>query len=97
MLVQERLDQRIDRRLDRIQFLLEEGNQTQRESNEKVVEELEQLHSKVDKVQDTVTYIKRKITMVTPWRLAFLLILAILLWIWSLFAFDFVDKSSLST
>ena len=54
-----RLDQRIDRRLDRIQFLLEEGNLTQKESNEKVVEELENLHSKVDKVQDTVTHIKK--------------------------------------
>ncbi len=97
MLVDERLDQRIDRRLDRIQFLLEEGNQTQRESNEKVVEELEHLHSKVDKVQDTVTYIKKKITRVTPWRLAFLLILAILLWTFGLFHFYFADRSSSST
>ena len=62
MLVAEGLDHRIDRRLDRIQFLLEEGNQTVKESNEKVVEELEHLHYKVDKVQDTVIYIKKKIT-----------------------------------
>ena len=97
MLVQEGLDHRIDRRLDRIQFLLEEGNQNVKESNEKVVEELEQLHYKVDKVQDTVIYIKKNITSVTPWRLAILLIIAILLWTWLLFAFDFVNMNSQGT
>ena len=97
MLVQEGLDHRIDRRLDRIQFLLEEGNQNLKDSNEKVVEELEQLHYKVDKVQDTVIYIKKNITSVTPWRLAILLIIAILLWTWLLFAFDFVNMNSQGT
>ena len=97
MLVQEGLDHRIDRRLDRIQFLLEEGNQNVKDSNEKVVEELEQLHYKVDKVQDTVIYIKKNITSVTPWRLAILLIIAILLWTWLLFAFDFVNMNSQGT
>lgn len=97
MLVAEGLDHRIDRRLDRIQFLLEEGNQTVKESNEKVVEELEHLHYKVDKVQDTVIYIKKKITTVTPWRLAVLLLIAIILWTWLLFSFDFVNMNSKGT
>lgn len=95
--MQERLDQRIDRRLDRIQFLLEEGNQNLKESNEKVVEELEQLHFKVDRVQDTVTYIKKNITTVTPYRLACLLILAIVMWTWSLYFFEVVKTSSSGT
>jgi len=68
-----------------------------KESNEKVVEELEHLHYKVDKVQDTVVYIKKKITTVTPWRLAVLLLIAIILWTWLLFSFDFVNMNSKGT
>lgn len=84
------LDTRIDKRLDRIQFLLEEGHQKVIDSNIKVFEELNTIHDKVDKVQDTVTYIKKKVTTMTPWRLGFLLILALMLWTWFLFFFHFV-------
>jgi hypothetical protein len=91
---QKQLDSsRIDRRLEKIQILLEKGQQKVLDSHIKVFEELHTINDKVDKVQDTVTYIKKKITTITPWRLGFLLILAIILWTWFLFFFHFVNLS----
>ena len=87
---QSQIDSRLDRRLERIQILLEEGQQQVLDSNTKMFEELNTINDKVDKVQDTVTYIKKKVTTMTPWRLGFLLILAIMLWTWFLFFFHFV-------
>ena len=87
------MDNRIDKRLEKIQLLLEEGHQKVLDSNIKVFEELNTINHKVDRVQDTVTYIKKKVTTITPWRLGFLLVLAIILWTLFLFHFHFVNLS----
>ena len=65
----------LDKRLNRIVNLLEEGNANVLESNEELNEKIGHLHEKVDKVQDTVAYIKKKLSTFTPFRLAFTLLL----------------------
>ena len=80
----------LDKRLQTIQTLLEEGNQNIKDSRLELSEQVEQLHHKVDKVQDTVTYIKKKMTRITPIRLGILLVLVFALWIWSLYWFGAV-------
>ena len=80
----------LDKRLQRIQTLLEEGNQNIKDSRLELSEEIGQLHVKVDRVQDTVTYIKKKMTRMTPTRLGILLVLIFALWIWSLYWFGAV-------
>ena len=77
----------LDKRLQTIQNLLEEGNRNINDSRLELSEEIGQLHQKVDKVQDTVTYIKKKMTRITPTRLGILLVLVFSLWIWSLYWF----------
>ena len=84
---------RVDKRLQKIQTLLEEGNQNLNDSRIEINEKIGHLHEKVDKVQDTVTYIKKKMTRLTPTRLGFLLILILALWIWSLYWFGVVKTS----
>ena len=64
----------LDKRLQTIQSLLEEGNQNIKDSRLELNEKVEHLHQKVDKVQDTVTYIKKKMTRITPIRLGILLV-----------------------
>lgn len=86
---------RLDMRLQTIQTLLEEGNQNIKDSRLELNEKVEHLHQKVDKVQDTVTYIKKKMTRITPIRLGILLVLVFALWIWSLYWFGAVRLSSL--
>ena len=83
----------LDKRLQTIQTLLEEGNQNIRDSRLELSEKVEHLHQKVDRVQDTVTYIKKKMTRITPIRLGFLLVLVFALWIWSLYWFGAVKMS----
>lgn len=77
----ETLSQRLDLRLDRIQTLLEEGNQHAKDSRLEMQEELGHLHNKVDQVQDTVAYIKKNLSTLTPYRLAGLLLCMFILWI----------------
>ena len=84
---------RVDKRLQKIQTLLEEGNQNLNDSRIELNEKIGHLHEKVDKVQDTVTYIKKKMTRLTPTRLGFLLVLILALWIWSLYWFGAVKTS----
>ena len=84
----------LDKRLQRIQTLLEEGNQNIKDSRLELSEEIGQLHVKVDRVQDTVTYIKKKMTRMTPTRLGILLVLIFALWIWSLYWFGAVKLNS---
>ena len=84
------MTQNLDKRLQTIQTLLEEGNQNIRDSRLELNEKVEHLHEKVDKVQDTVTYIKKKMTRITPTRLAILLVLVFSVWIWSLYWFGAV-------
>ena len=81
---------RVDKRLQTIQTLLEEGNRSLNDSRLELSEEIGHLHEKVDKVQDTVSYIKKKMTRLTPTRLGFLLVLLFALWIWSLYWFGAV-------
>ena len=80
----------LDKRLQTIQTLLEEGNQSIRDSRLELSEQVEHLHLKVDRVQDTVTYIKKNMTRITPTRLGILLVLIFALWIWSLYWFGAV-------
>ena len=85
----------LDKRLQKIENLLEEGNRNINDSRQELTEEIGHLHDKVDRVQDTVTYIKKKMTRMTPTRLGILLVLIFALWIWSLYWFGAV-KTSLS-
>ncbi len=71
----------IDKRLSRIQSLLEMGNQNLIDSRQEITEEISHLHDKVDRVQDTVTYIKKKITTFTPLKLGFFILLGLGLWV----------------
>ena len=71
----------IDKRLCRIQFLLEEGNQNVLDSRQEITEEISHLHDKVDRVQQTVTYIKKKMTMFTPMKLGFFIMVGLGLWV----------------
>lgn len=84
------ITQNLDKRLQTIQTLLEEGNQNIKDSRLELNEKVEHLHEKVDKVQDTVTYIKKKMTRITPTRLGILLVLVFSVWIWSLYWFGAV-------
>lgn len=77
---QKRIDY-IDKRLSRIQSLLEQGNQNLMESRQEITEEISHLHHKVDRVQDTVTYIKKKITTFTPMKLGLFLLISLSVWI----------------
>ncbi len=83
----------VDKRLQTIQTLLEEGNRSLNDSRLELSEEIGHLHEKVDKVQDTVSYIKKKMTRLTPTRLGFLLVLLFALWIWSLYWFGAVKTN----
>ena len=71
----------IDKRLSRIQSLLEQGNQNLMDSRQEITEEIGHLHDKVDRVQDTVTYIKKKITTFTPLKLGFFIMIGLGLWV----------------
>ena len=82
-----------DKRLQKIQNLLEEGNRNINDSRQELTEEIGHLHEKVDRVQDTVTYIKKKMTRMTPTRLGILLVLIFSLWIWSLYWFGVVKTN----
>jgi len=73
--------------LNRIQNLLEEGNANVLESIEDNNERIGHLHDKVDRVQDTVAYIKKKLSTFTPFRLAFALLL--LLGLFLIFIYQF--------
>ena len=77
----------LDQRLNRIENLLEEGNANVLESNDVLNEKIGHLHDKVDRVQDTVAYIKKKLSTFTPFRLAFALL--ILLGIFIIFIYHF--------
>ena len=77
----------LDKRLSRIVNLLEEGNANVLESNEELNEKIGHLHEKVDRVQDTVAYIKRKLSTFTPFRLAFVILL--LLGVFIIFVYHF--------
>ena len=57
------------------------------ESNDVLNEKIGHLHDKVDRVQDTVAYIKKKLSTFTPFRLAFALL--ILLGIFIIFIYHF--------
>lgn len=80
----------LDQRLNRIVNLLEEGNANVLESNEELNEKIGHLHEKVDRVQDTVAYIKKKLTTFTPFKLAFVILLLLGLWIITLYYFHIV-------
>ena len=73
--------------MNKIVSLLEEGNQNVLESNETLNEKIGHLHDKVDRVQDTVAYIKKKLSTFTPFRLAFTLLL--FLGVFILFIYQF--------
>jgi len=60
------------------------------ESNEELNEKIGHLHEKVDRVQDTVAYIKKKLTTFTPFKLAFVILLLLGLWIITLYYFHIV-------
>jgi len=77
----------LDKRLSRIVNLLEEGNANVLESNEELNEKIGHLHEKVDRVQDTVAYIKKKLSTFTPFRLAFTILL--LLGVFIIFTYSF--------
>tara|TARA_B100000963_G_C22556402_1_gene639233 strand:+ start:102 stop:386 length:285 start_codon:yes stop_codon:yes gene_type:complete len=77
----------LDKRLNRIVNLLEEGNANVLEANEELNEKIGHLHEKVDRVQDTVAYIKKKLSTFTPFRLAFVLLL--LLGVFIIFIYQF--------
>lgn len=82
----------IDKRLTRIQLLLEEGNQNLKDSRQEITEEISHLHDKVDRVQDTVTYIKKKITSFTPLKLGIVVVLAFGLWVLTIYTFRLHDS-----
>lgn len=77
----------LDKRLSRIVNLLEEGNANVLESKEELNEQIGHLHEKVDRVQDTVVYIKKKLSTFTPFRLAFTILL--LLGVFIIFIYSF--------
>lgn len=77
----------LDKRLSRIVNLLEEGNANVLESNEELHEKIGHLDEKVDKVQDTVAFIKKKLSTFTPFRLAFTILL--LLGVFIIFVYSF--------
>ena len=81
----------IDKRLSRIQSLLEQGNQNLMDSRQEITEEIGHLHDKVDRVQDTVTYIKKKITTFTPLKLGFFIIIGLGSWIIIIYYFHLHD------
>lgn len=81
----------IDKRLSRIQSLLEQGNQNLMDSRQEITEEISHLHDKVDRVQDTVTYIKKKITTFTPLKLGVFIIIGLGLWIIIIYYFHLHD------
>lgn len=82
----------IDKRLTIIQTLLEEGNQNVMDSRQEITEEISNLHDKVDRVQDTVTYIKKKISSFTPLKLGFVLIFAFGIWMITIYYFHLNDR-----
>ena len=75
------MQKKLDLRLGRIEALLEEGNQHARDTRLEMQEEIGTLHVKVDQVQDTVTYIRKHMSSMTPHRLACALFFAIFLWV----------------
>ena len=77
----------LDKRLSRIVNLLEEGNANVLESNEELNEKIGHLHEKVDRVQDTVAFIRKKLSTFTPFRLAFTILL--LLGVFIIFIYSF--------
>ena len=81
----------IDKRLSRIQSLLELGNQNLMDSRQEITEEISHLHDKVDRVQDTVTYIKKKITTFTPLKLGFFILIGLGLWVIIIYYFHLHD------
>lgn len=81
----------IDKRLSRIQTLLEQGNQNLMDSRQEITEEISHLHDKVDRVQDTVTYIKKKITTFTPLKLGFFIMVGLGLWVIIIYYFHLHD------
>lgn len=89
--MQEKNLEHIDKRLTKIQLLLEEGNQNLKDSRLEITEEISHLHDKVDRVQDTVTYIKKKISTFSPLKLAFLLTVAFGVWILIIYYFHLVE------
>jgi len=80
-MLSQRVDSRLDVRLDRIEALLEEGNQHAKDSRLEIQEDIGHLHDKVDQVNDTVTYIKKNMSTITPKRLAILLLILLAAWI----------------
>ena len=82
----------LDKRLNRIVNLLEEGNANVLESSEELQEKIEHLHDKVDRVQDTVAYIKKKLSTFTPFRLAFVILLLLGLFVIFVYHFHIVGK-----
>lgn len=76
--------------------LLEEGNANVLESNEELNEKIGHLHEKVDRVQDTVAYIKKKLTTFTPFKLAFTILLLLGLWVITIYYFRIVEKHSIN-
>lgn len=81
----------IDKRLSRIQSLLEQGNRNLIDSRQEITEEISHLHEKVDRVQDTVTYIKKKITTFTPVKLGFFILMGLSIWIIIIYYFHLHD------
>lgn len=75
------MQQKLDMRLERIEALLEEGNQHAREARQEMHEEMETLNYKVDNVTDTVRYIKKHMSTMTPYRLACALLFTLILWV----------------
>ena len=67
--------------------LLEEGNANVLETSEDLQEKIGHLHEKVDRVQDTVAFIKKKLSTFTPFRLAFVILL--LLGLFVIFVYHF--------
>ena len=61
------------------------------ESNEELNEKIGHLHEKVDRVQDTVAYIKKKLTTFTPFKLAFTILLLLGLWVIMLYYFHIIE------
>ena len=82
----------LDKRLNKIVNLLEEGNANVLSSTEELHEKIGHLDEKVDKVQDTVAYIKKKLTTFTPFKLAFTIIILLGLWVITLYYFQIVDR-----
>ncbi len=81
----------IDKRLSRIQSLLEQGNRNLIDSRQEITEEISHLHEKVDRVQDTVTYIKKKITTFTPVKLGLFILIGLSIWMIIIYYFHLHD------